>query len=59
MTQPGTEPRLPKSLANTLLIRQMAQYFTAKTRKQKWKEKQLYGYLKEQIGKIADEKTWI
>ena len=29
-----------------------------KTRKQKWKEKQLYGYFKQQNDKISHEKTW-
>ena len=28
------------------------------TRKQKWKEKQLYGYFKRQTSKISHEKTW-
>ena len=29
------------------------------TRKQKWEGKQLYVYFKQQIGKIAHEKTWV
>ena len=29
-----------------------------KTRKQKWNEKQLYGYFKQQSDKIAHETTW-
>ena len=28
------------------------------TKKQKWREKQLYGYFKLQTGKISHEKTW-
>ena len=32
---------------------------TTKTRKQKWKKKQLYGYFKQQTGKIANEETWM
>ena len=31
---------------------------TTKTRKQKWEEKQLYGYFKRQIEEVAHEKTW-
>ena len=29
------------------------------TRKQKWEEKQLYGYFKRQTKEISHEKTWI
>ena len=32
---------------------------TTKTRKKKWKEKQLYGYFKQQTEEIASKKTWI
>ena len=31
---------------------------TEKHRKQKWEEKQLYGYFKRQIEEVAHEKTW-
>ena len=31
---------------------------TTKTRKQKWEEKQLYGYFKRQTAEIAHEKSW-
>ena len=31
---------------------------TTITRKQKWEEKQLYGYFKRQIGEISHEKIW-
>ena len=31
---------------------------TIKTRKKKWKEKQVYGYIKQQPGEIARKKTW-
>ena len=31
---------------------------TKKTRKQKWKEKQLYGYFKRQTDEIVYEKNW-
>ena len=31
---------------------------TTITRKQKWKEKQLYRYFKQQTGEIVHEKTW-
>ena len=31
---------------------------TTKNRKQKWEEKQLYGYFKRQIEEVALEKTW-
>ena len=31
---------------------------TTKTRKQKWEEKQLYGYFKRQTAEIAHMKTW-
>ena len=32
---------------------------TTKPRKKKWKEKQLYGYFKQQTGEIVYEKTWL
>ena len=31
---------------------------TTKTRKQRWKEKQLYEHFKRQIGEVAHEQTW-
>ena len=31
---------------------------TIKVRKEKWEEKQLYGYFKWKTGEIAHEKTW-
>ena len=34
-------------------------YKTKITRKQKWEEKQLYGYFKQQTSKISHEKIWI
>ena len=51
------EKRLIRAANNTLgNIRTTRK--TAKDRKQKQEEKQLYGYFKRQTSKIAHEKTW-